>query len=52
MGVPLRYEPILPQTINDMAVIHHELYLSYLKAGFSEGQALVLLVALMQKKDS
>ncbi len=29
----------------DVAIMHHEIYLSYLKAGFSEVQALELLKA-------
>ncbi len=33
----------------DVAIMHHEIYLSYVKAGFSEGQALELLKAWIPK---
>ncbi len=35
--------------MNDVAVTQHEMFLSYVKAGFTEKQALTLIVAWIQK---
>lgn len=40
-------EPIRINTINDAAALSHEIYLSYIAAGFSEEQAFRLMMALM-----
>ncbi len=37
--------PLTAENLNDVAALHHEIYLSYVKAGFSEEQALELLKA-------
>ena len=36
-----------PGTLNDMAVIYHEMFTAFVKAGFSEDQALALLLSLL-----
>ncbi len=37
------------ENLNGVAAMHHEIYLSYLKAGFSEVQALELLKVWIPK---
>lgn len=36
------------QTLDEAAVVHHEIFLSHVRAGFTETQALELLKTLMQ----
>ncbi len=42
-------ESLSAENLNDVAILHHEVYLSYVKAGFSEEQALELLKVWIPK---
>ena len=41
--------PLTLENLNDVAIMHHEMFLSYVKAGFSEVQALELLKVWIPK---
>ena len=41
--------PLTLANLNDLAVLHHEMFLSYMKAGFTAEQALELLKAWIPK---
>ena len=40
---------LTPKTLADLAVVHHEFFVSYVKAGFTESQAIQLVIAWIQK---
>lgn len=41
--------PTPPVSLADMAVFHHEMFTSYVKAGFDMAQALALVIAWIAK---
>ncbi|KKK63861.1 hypothetical protein LCGC14_2990020 [marine sediment metagenome] len=41
-----------PAAFETMAVMHHEFFVSYVKAGFTEHRALLLVIAWIQKQES
>lgn len=41
--------PTPPVSLAEMAVFHHEMFTSYVKAGFDVGQALALVIAWITK---